>query len=660
MRHMAWRVVAILVLGGVLAMPANAQEPAITFDGDGPLTVAPGAKASLLLLNNTVDNLSVTFQVIDETGANSTALTLDPAQAPLRAGGVVLVTATAGDPAPIKGFVIASATPRGAARATPRVARRAFSVQAHAPTLEPLVSKWNTTSYRGAVVVAGLRNEIIPLKGATSCPADPKPVEAGAVATAAGGAATVAATCTTRVVQAGTAGAKLSFTGLDSPAGDYAGTIDLLPDDETKGVVDLTVRRTDFVIWPALVLAIGIALAIGVRAWVDRRNRLSQDQEDTWRLLDKARDAERKFQLRAGNYTWNAYTYMPDFEVKIREIITQLEGLKHDLSKLGEDDPKRQAALDPRKGLEAVVDAWPALAPDLDRLSELTRAAAEAATSGRGPQDPDRPTFLAWAEQLLRGRPLDTEDVLEQVSEIVSAASMAGAWPDYLKQVNELRKQAEDIREAMKGLPRDDSDRATLEAAFRALSEARAELWNAKDADELSRYGTVENIDHARSLLAGLGDRRAELEEAAAQKAGDLRDRSLPDVLKQLSQETTRLVHRELELELAKAEAPDQVIWTAEAPPAEARSASEQALEDPAAEAERIKRWRQFVNLIVVLVLGLAALWTGLTTLYFDKPFGTVRDYLNVLLWGFGVQVVLEGITAGVDRLRARTPAAPR
>jgi len=113
-------------------------------------------------------------------------------------------------------------------------------------------------------------------------------------------------------------------------------------------------------------------------------------------------------------------------------------------------------------------------------------------------------------------------------------------------------------------------------------------------------------------------------------------------------------------LELAKAEAPDQVIWTAEAPPAEARSASEQALEDPAAEAERIKRWRQFVNLIVVLVLGLAALWTGLTTLYFDKPFGTVRDYLNVLLWGFGVQVVLEGITAGVDRLRARTPAAPR
>jgi hypothetical protein len=133
----------------------------------------------------------------------------------------------------------------------------------------------------------------------------------------------------------------------------------------------------------------------------------------------------------------------------------------------------------------------------------------------------------------------------------------------------------------------------------------------------LSRWKTADNIDEARGLLG-------------------------------------RLDHYLRRREEAEAAGKDEVVMEAPAPEPPAPSALRRALEQPATAAARVARQRLARNVIVLAVLGAATLWTGLTLLYFDKPFGTGRDYVNALLWGFGAQVALEGIAAAIDRTRAR------
>jgi hypothetical protein len=444
MRRTAWHLAAIVLLGGILAMPAIAQEPAVVFDGDGPLTVTPGGKASLTLLNNTGNDLMVSFQVVDEQGADSTALTLAAERASVRAGGVTAVAATASnEPEPAKGFVVAVATRAGAGGGPAQVARRAFAIQADASVLElePLVNKWSVTSYRGVVIVPSLHNETIPLRGSTTCPADAKPVEAGGVASEAGGAATVAATCTTEGGEA-TPGATLSFDGLGS-SGDYSGTIDLLSDDDAKGTVDLTVRRTDFILWPALALAVGIGLAIWVAAWVGRGNLLSEDEEATWRLLDEAEKAEETFRARGGNNPWSGYTYLPDFRSEVEGIIVGIRGLQRELSQIEEDDERRNELLERQEELAKLAAAWPDVATRLSELSAALQAAEEAASQAPDPANQGRPAFLTWAARLLYGKSLGIDEALRQAEEIESAATMAEVWPTQLRYVDELTRRAD-------------------------------------------------------------------------------------------------------------------------------------------------------------------------------------------------------------------------
>jgi hypothetical protein len=169
----------------------------------------------------------------------------------------------------------------------------------------------------------------------------------------------------------------------------------------------------------------------------------------------------------------------------------------------------------------------------------------------------------------------------------------------------------------MADIPSTSPDRTTLQSAVQQLSEARTELWTAQDADQLSRWKTADNIDEARGLLG-------------------------------------RLDHYLRRREEAEAAGKDEVVMEAPAPEPPAPSALRRALEQPATAAARVARQRLARNVIVLAVLGAATLWTGLTLLYFDKPFGTGRDYVNALLWGFGAQVALEGIAAAIDRTRAR------
>ena len=59
----------------------------------------------------------------------------------------------------------------------------------------------------------------------------------------------------------------------------------------------------------------------------------------------------------------------------------------------------------------------------------------------------------------------------------------------------------------------------------------------------------------------------------------------------------------------------------------------------------------------LTLVALAIALLSGLDALYFGHEFGTPRDYLNALLWGFTTRVAVDGFIAVVERLRGGIPA---
>ncbi len=73
----------------------------------------------------------------------------------------------------------------------------------------------------------------------------------------------------------------------------------------------------------------------------------------------------------------------------------------------------------------------------------------------------------------------------------------------------------------------------------------------------------------------------------------------------------------------------------------------------PAHLARHVARERRALNLVVVGLISFVTVWTGLKALYFDQPFGTIRDYVTILLWGFGAQVALVAIAKGLDRVVA-------
>ncbi len=75
-------------------------------------------------------------------------------------------------------------------------------------------------------------------------------------------------------------------------AGKYEGAIDLNPADDKAGAVKLTVTVTDLVIWPMLVLAVGIALALALQRYLGVQRtvwRLREDAAALREALDKAR-----------------------------------------------------------------------------------------------------------------------------------------------------------------------------------------------------------------------------------------------------------------------------------------------------------------------------------------------------------------------------------
>jgi hypothetical protein len=612
-----WRTAAVIV-AFMIGVPAAAQEAAIEFEGDGAVVIEPGGMKTLTLVNNTATSFTLTLQAIDTNGATSKAFTVTGPPS-VRAGGVAAVTVTASATDDAKGYLVAQATSsqRSARSPTTVVARRAIEVKSEATVLEPLVSEWNATSYRFKPGDE-LHNAVVPVKDAAECPLDAQPIAAGGITSSSGGGAAVTAECTTTDVYAGSVGMRLSFRGLRQHTGDYTGTIDLLPDDDDKGEVELSVRRTDYILLPLVALICGIGLALVATRQSGRLNILSEAEEDTWVLQSDAVSAERTFRERSRGTPWSTYTLQPGLDEALDAVRRRLGDLRRGFAALDENNPVYKEQIDRLRALRKTVTAWPAFAERLAVLNAALQAVNDMADTYRPPSTEDPlPAFVQPATALTIGSVLSDQDALDRIEEVELTASLAQDWLVHAKTVQKLNKLAKDIRAAMSSdNPEVTPERkAALARAEDKISEAHREMWRATDSSEYKQLGVAADLAEAASILDGLSHLLETLYAMGPEEQAVARGEAVP----------------------RPASALEGIL-------------AERALA-PADIAREIAQRRRLRNALVFLGLALVTLWTGLTALYFDKPFGTPRDYLTMLAWGFGAQAGLAALAVAVDRV---------
>jgi hypothetical protein len=595
-----------------------------------------GTRENFTLRNNTMANFDIALHVEPGDGATKPPLaTVDPSSVALRAGSSAVITVSLAVPTgtgagkanavfheAVSGFIVAVGGPTGAAA----VVRQPFSI---APQMaKPLTATWWVTSYRWKPFGQKLHNHVLPLENDPSCEQLELPETLGGLAAKEGGAARVRGTCTTGEVVAGRTGVALSFPGLHHTTGDYTGKLDLAPTNEKEGEVELTVRRTDFILLPLILLLVGIFGAVLLARWSNRLSPLSEREEETWRLLARQEEAQVVFADRSRNKTWHGYDLQPSLGQKLSEVRTALAGLGRRFGQLDEQAPEYEAITNTLTDLDGIITAWPEFASRLGELEEALEEVQEEAPEYRPPgASGPIPAFVASAERLLMGSPLPIEEARAYMEKTEKTARMAESWLAHVRAIEQLKDAAMTVEAAMTDLPPDHPDWSSLREATRKLSEAAEELFSAEDADKLEQWGTVNDIDIARSRLNGLAWHMKRERRPAA--LGSAPDAAVQEDVSGASG-------------LAKALSP------------EGQSAD--------AIARQIAGTRRRRNLLALLVLATITVFTGLTLLYFDRPFGTLRDYVAIMAWGFGAQAALEALVGGLDRLvgGGRSTAGPQ
>ncbi|HEV2813017.1 MAG TPA: hypothetical protein VGW10_07190, partial [Solirubrobacteraceae bacterium] len=420
----------------------------------------------------------------------------------------------------------------------------------------------------------------------------------------------------------GAVGIGLKLSGLDA-IGAYTGTVNL-PPSAAGTPVALKVRRTDGVVLPAVALIIGILLALWAQRFLGLRR--------TVYLLQEA-EAQLAQEFAETGAPYRGYDIREDVEARLaatRATIDRLGGSGFATASA----EVRKAAGDELTSLRTALVAWnslPQLLAALDGALETLDALAAKPPAPLPPTPAGAlpPAFAAGARELREGGPLTLAALVAVVAELRATVAAAAAFPAFAERTSAIWSLADRLTEHEREL--DDRRDELVEARGRGAG-AWVQAVLADSPARLAAAKVDEQLDRGFARLARLadvfGDARVEvagvLERAARAAATD----RAPDFAE------------------ADAEAVAEGIEEIEETPEEAEDRGTQI---------RLKRRSREIGLTLVAIL--LALVSGLDSLYFGHEFGTPRDYLNALLWGFATKTALDAAATVIERVRGGAPA---
>ena len=414
----------------------------------------------------------------------------------------------------------------------------------------------------------------------------------------------------------------LTFIGLRG-TGKYEGEIDLMPSDEKLGTMKLTLIQRDR--WPVPVATLLLGLLV---AWLIQRfagvnanlRRLQSSADESKRRLD-ARANIQGVSISDADVAWNS----------AKRAIRRLRWFTIvSIDKEGEDFKCAKLAVDQ---LALAAKNWQS--ERLGNALETLRAALHDVAQNPWPQPPGsdslQPALLrkGW---LLLSEPTKVADVPARFSDATAMAELATRWSALQDRLVELAALLARLNDVLT----DESERRLLGRARRLHSGVRWDLWHTTDPTDLKRRTTLDEVNQLDDIIGQLSYRIAEPEWAAVDVPelagrGWLTDSRSPD--RGLMADSASGLGADL------GDIFDKVV---------------EAVRSPEAEEVRIR----LIGVAIAAIAVFVAAWGALVLLYFDKPFGTARDYLGLLVWGLGTAAALETMNALLTKLVTPLPSA--
>jgi hypothetical protein len=397
-------------------------------------------------------------------------------------------------------------------------------------------------------------------------------------------------------------------------SGEYTGKVDLNGDEEA-GEVDVTVVVTDFVGWATGAIGLGILLAFLVTYIGGNRLKLSYL---TGRLREAQLNFERTEQANAGHVS--SFRLRPAFNAAVADA----EAAIAEVSAAGGTDvdtspPEYAAARAKVTEIEETVTRWAAFPAQLAELRDAAAALETAAAAAQRPPDtPEHPPLEGVIDRFLTATAWATIAEFKTRSEAVATgATAAKTWVTVAARVGPAARRAADFaadRDAAGNWPVDDSK--MLDTIRGDLDVINGSLWRLDDPVAIV------------ALKAAMDDADARLDRFDH--------------------------HRRVNVGFAPetVDGGDGVVVTV------AVDGGRTPLEAAQEAVDELVRGRKAMRSLLLTAAFVAAVWAGLVALYFDKPFGTFRDYLAAVLWGLITKGAIDTLTSTVDKIGLAAAAA--
>jgi hypothetical protein len=403
---------------------------------------------------------------------------------------------------------------------------------------------------------------------------------------------------------------------IDPPpqAGTYDGDVRLT--DDAKNAVTLSVMVQDCVIWPIVTILLGIGLAFLAKRYIGVTRVV-------WGLRQQAAEAGEQYKTAQGIFASGARgrTFAGDsiqnaVGTKRTEIEAAIERLAGSWSTSIEPaNTDFVAATGGLKDLSAAVSIWSGLANVLRSLEvALDQLRAGVQRLKVHPASASKvPAFLPVARALLEP---DADILLANVATLnENAAANTALTKAWLSAADDLSGMTEELEGLM--LPEKPSQDQTTK--YTAAETALERAWR-----ELLAVGSKADLDGVTGIGHSMGQARNALDE-----------------IKQLLRQAKTLPPQVGGIYFSGALRDDLE---------KGGEGGEVRLSD-GRKVELLRRAIKAGDTGAVLFSTFLALLTGLNTLYFGKPFGTVQDYVSVFLWAAATKATLDIIAGILDKL---------
>lgn len=415
-------------------------------------------------------------------------------------------------------------------------------------------------------------------------------------------------------------------------AGKYEGSIQVNPTDNTDaGKVELTVNASDIVVWPIIVLALSILLTLLAKRYVGVNRIIWRLREQEAALGVAFQESQRRFNAAAQEETYAAYSIAASLAKQRQEVIQKIDALQDSSSlNIEANNADYIALVDYLKRLQAQVNAWGGFSGELQSLRNLLDSRKDVGTPPPGIED-STPALLSDYQELLQGQTLTLDEFEARRKKIAAALVAVPVWFELRDRFTVDRKLIQEINssQSLTGTQKDSFQQAQGE-----IAAAWDRLWRTTGIEDLESLKALEGpLESAHRTLIQL------YEQLKVAGPVDSSTFGLQD-------------------------------WLGVEPSGDSESyrALKNMLRAPANDAVRQEFYaaaRQRWDLALAVIAFVTAVVTGLHASYLGQPFGTLKDYAGLFIWGVGTKIVVDSMSAALQwifsgalgqRLSTRTP----